>query len=136
MVPISQLPAEAEERAVRAHWAGHLILGQGGKSQIATIVEPTTQFTLLEARTVVAVRDAVAAEIVELLVQLRSSLTWDQGKGRSFSVPNEPDERPRQTLGWITRSEKFSGFVAMVASARGSKGLLAVAADLQLHERQ
>lgn len=171
VVLISERPAEAEDRAVPGHWEGDLILGRAGKSQIATIVERTTRFTLLvrlpEDRTAITVRDAVAAKIVELPVQLRRSLTWDQGKEMaehvSFSVATDVDvyfadphsplqrgtnentngllrqyrprsldfntvtdrqldaiaaelnERPRQTLGWMTPSEKFSEFVAMAA---------------------
>jgi transposase, IS30 family len=171
VVLISERPAEAEDRAVPGHWEGDLILGRAGKSQIATIVERTTRFTLLvrlpENRKAITVRDAVAAKIVELPEQLRRSLTWDQGKEMaahvSFSVatdvavyfcdPHSPwqrgtnentngllrqylprsldfstvtdvqlnaiaaelNERPRQTLGWMTPSEKFSELVAMAA---------------------
>ena len=171
MVSISERPAEAVDRAIPGHWEGDLILGRAGKSQIATIVERTTRFTLLvrlpEDRKAVTVRDAVAVKIVELPEHLRRSLTWDQGKEMaahvSFSVatdvavyfcdPHAPwqrgtnentngllrqylprsldfgtvtdqrldaiaaelNERPRQTLGWMTPSEKFNELVAMAA---------------------
>ena len=84
IVSISERPAEAADRAVPGHWEGDLILGRDGKSQIATIVERSTRFTLLVPlpidRKAHTVRDAIASKIIELPEQLRRSLTWDQGK--------------------------------------------------------
>jgi IS30 family transposase len=95
---ISQRPAEAADRAVPGHWEGDLILGLGS-SAIGTLVERTTRFTMLlhlprmaehgqprvhngpalAGHGAEAVRDAVAQAITTLPVQLRRSLTWDQG---------------------------------------------------------
>jgi IS30 family transposase len=98
-IMISERPAEAEDRAVPGHWEGDLILGLDS-SAIGTLVERSTRFTMLlhlprmeghgeEARVkngpalaghgAEAVRDAIATTIATLPVQLRRSLTWDQG---------------------------------------------------------
>ncbi len=96
-VLISERPAEAEDRAVPGHWEGDLILGLG-RSAIGTLVERSTRFTMLlhlppmdghgprvkngpalAGHGAEAVRDAIAEAITTLPLQLRRSLTWDQG---------------------------------------------------------
>jgi IS30 family transposase len=94
---ISERPAEAEDRAVPGHWEGDLILGLGS-SAIGTLVERSTRFTMLlhlppmhgrpprvkngpalAGHGAEAVRVVIAEAITTLPVQLRRSLTWDQG---------------------------------------------------------
>ncbi len=81
LVPISERPPEAEDRAVPGHWEGDLVFGTRS-SQVATLVERSTRYVLLvkldskQARVVAA---ALAASIGTLPEQLRRSLTWDRG---------------------------------------------------------
>ena len=83
LVNISQRPPEVEDRAVPGHWESDLIIGKGNQSAIGTLVERTTNYTMLlhlpHGYTSELVRDALTVKIKTLPDSLRHSLTWDQG---------------------------------------------------------
>ena len=80
-VSIRERPAEAEDRAVPGHWEGDLLLGRHW-SQIATVVERSTRFTVLvqlDGRDMTTVTDGLSRTMTRLPEHLRKSLTWDRG---------------------------------------------------------
>ncbi len=84
MISISERPAEAADRAVPGHWEGDLILGGTGKGAVITLVERTSRFVLLAplpmTHKAIDTRLELTTLIANLPLQLRRSLTWDQGK--------------------------------------------------------
>ncbi len=99
-VLISARPAEVADRAVPGHWEGDLIIGLN-RSAIGTVVERSTRFTMLVhlprlpgygieppvkngpalgGYGAQAMRHALTEQMCSLPLQLRKSLTWDQGR--------------------------------------------------------
>lgn len=83
MMPISQRPAEADDRAVPGHWEGDLLMGGVGRGAIITLVERRSRFVLLAPLNTgpkaAETREQLTALIGRLPLELRKSLTWDQG---------------------------------------------------------
>ena len=81
-IPISQRPAEAEDRAVPGHWEGDLLVGANNGSAIGTLVERSTRFLMLIhlPGTAEDFYRAITPTIAALPDELRRSLTWDNGK--------------------------------------------------------
>ena len=83
MINIAERPPEVQDRAVPGHWEGDLIIGKGNQTAIGTLVERTTNYTMLihlpDGYKPEQMRDALTAKIKTLPDSLRHSLTWDQG---------------------------------------------------------
>ncbi|WP_374209557.1 IS30 family transposase [Microbacterium sp. HD4P20] len=83
MVNIVQRPAEIEDRAVPGHWEGDLIIGARNQSAIGTLVERSSNYTMLvplaDGYKPEQVAPALARKIQQLPQQLRGTLAWDQG---------------------------------------------------------
>jgi transposase, IS30 family len=83
MRSIHDRPAQVEGRAVPGHWEGDLIIGAGGKSAVATLVERTSRFLVMLALPQGKSADGLADALIETYTGLpdllRGSLTWDQG---------------------------------------------------------
>jgi len=82
---LAQRPAEVDTRTVPGDHEGDLLIGAGGRSGIATVVERVSRYTTLVAlpgsafHRPDAVADALAAKLGDLPADLRRSLTWDRG---------------------------------------------------------
>jgi IS30 family transposase len=80
-IPISQRPAEAQDRAVPGHWEGDLLSGSHN-SHIATLVERHSRFVMLvkvPSKDTLSVTQSLGKKMRNLPAELRRSLTWDRG---------------------------------------------------------
>ncbi len=81
-VSISERPPEVEDRAVPGHWEGDLLLGRHW-TQVATVVERTTRFTVLvqlDSREMTTLTAGLKRVMPRLPDELLKSLTWDRGR--------------------------------------------------------
>jgi transposase, IS30 family len=138
---LEERPAEVEGRQVPGHWEGDLVIGKGGKSAVATLVERTSRFVVLvplSGRDALTVGDAVIAAAGTLPPQVARSLTWDCGSEMAqharitaaglpvyFARPHSPWQRgSNENLNRILREYFPKGvpitsdpkYLAMVAS--------------------
>jgi IS30 family transposase len=83
MINISERPPEASDRAVPGSWEGDLIIGAGNRSAIGTLVERSSNYTMLvrlpDGYKPEQVAPTLTRKIQQLPEQLRVALTWDQG---------------------------------------------------------
>ncbi|CAB0538071.1 IS30 family transposase [Corynebacterium diphtheriae] len=79
MTMIACRPAQVDERIIPGHWEGDLIYGAGNTSAIGTLVERTTQFTILlhlpNHHDAASVQEAIVKKMQGLPKLLRNSLT-------------------------------------------------------------
>jgi transposase, IS30 family len=146
---IDDRPDEAEGRAVPGHWEGDLVIGKGGRSAVATLVERTSRFLVLvplTGRDALTVGNAVIAATSGLPEALRRSLTWDCGAEMAahatvttgsmpvyFAHPHSPWERgSNENLNRIVR-EYFPKGVEITSDP---KYLAMVACDINNRPRK
>jgi IS30 family transposase len=83
MKSIHQRPAAVELRQQAGHWEGDLLIGAAQRSAIATLVERKFRTTILvpvpRDHSARSVGDALIRAFSALPIELRRTLTWDQG---------------------------------------------------------
>lgn len=81
-INISQRPEHIENRQEIGHWEGDLVIGKAQKSDIGTIVERKSRYTLiigLKNRTTKSVTRAFAKELNRFSNQITKTMTYDNG---------------------------------------------------------
>ena len=155
-ISIRERPAEVQDRAVPGHWEGDLLMGSKS-SQIATLVERSSRFTILvkmPSRDPVAVARALEKQIVKPPAHLRRSLTWDRGlemaRHADFTVatgvdvyfcdPKSPWQRGtnentnRLLRQYFPKGQPIDGFTQRQLERGRSSTQPATAPDLELPE--
>jgi len=112
MVSIDDRPETASDRRVPGSWEGDLIIGKGGKTAAATLVERASRFVVIcglpEGKKADGLADVLIDTVHALPTQVRGCLTWDQGTEMArhaaltlatdlpvyFAHPHSPWERP------------------------------------------
>jgi len=146
---LDERPAEAEGRAVAGHWEGDLVVGKGGKTAVATLVERTSRFLILvplTGRDSLTVSEAIISAAGPLPATIKRSLTWDCGSEMAlhkdvtatglpvyFAHPHSPWERgSNENLNRIVR-EYFPKGVEITSDPHY---LAAVAAEINDRPRK
>ena len=83
MLSIEERPKEVESRIIPGHWEGDLIVGKNNRSALGTLVERTSRTTILipiKNREAETVAKAFAKEVKKLPIQMKLSMTYDQGR--------------------------------------------------------
>jgi transposase, IS30 family len=112
MRPLTERPLAALDRSEVGHWEGDLIIGRHMHSAIATLVERVSRYTALvelpSGYKAPQLRDALTERFSALPLEVRKSLTWDQGREMTlhdefralsgvdvyFCDPHSPWQRP------------------------------------------
>ena len=146
---LDERPAEVEGRAVGGHWEGDLVIGKGGKTAVATLVERTSRFLILvplTGRDSLTVSTAIISAVGPLPSTIKRSLTWDCGAEMAlhkdvtatglpvfFAHPHSPWERgSNENLNRIVR-EYFPKGVEITSDPHY---LAAVAAEINDRPRK
>lgn len=84
MRSIEERPDEADDRRVPGYWEGDLVIGRGGQSAMATLVERSSRYTRCVAlphgrHDADTTRQQLITQLADMPSELLKSLTWDQG---------------------------------------------------------